>query len=286
MRVIFIILILLVVNSIFAQKVEVTGQLKVSLIPNSTDPTDYMLVTDPFGNVLQKLAPGDKQNFIVSAKGDTVRLTNSSSYIIVPGSSVRLLPTVTDGSGNTYKPVKAGQIILLQPSLATKFNDGTPIPKITANADWLAATGPAYCYYNNDSITYHSYGPLYNGYVKDAALNGGKNICPVGYHVMKLAEYRLLGDIPASSLQDTTFTTWNWNNQNATQFRTNSIGTGLRGTGFRQFSTGGFQAGKLVFLTWLKDIINQTGQWENVTYYNNNYPNSLKGGFNILCVKD
>lgn len=70
----------------------------------------------------------------------------------------------------------------------TKYNDGAGIPKVTDNAAWAALTTPAYCWYNNDSITYHSpYGALYNWY----AVNTG-NICPTGWHEPSATEWATL----------------------------------------------------------------------------------------------
>ncbi|HBE39870.1 MAG TPA: hypothetical protein DDW27_01435 [Bacteroidales bacterium] len=44
----------------------------------------------------------------------------------------------------------------------TKYNDGTPISKVTDNT-WRTQTSGAYCCYNNDSAKYEiPYGKLYN----------------------------------------------------------------------------------------------------------------------------
>ena len=56
-----------------------------------------------------------------------------------------------------------------------KYSNGDPIPKVTDPADWAALTTGAYCYYNNDSVTYAStYGKMYNWY----AVNDDRNLAP------------------------------------------------------------------------------------------------------------
>ena len=42
------------------------------------------------------------------------------------------------------------------------FSNGDPIPEITDQSLWNAATGPAWCYYNNDSKNGKVYGKLYH----------------------------------------------------------------------------------------------------------------------------
>ena len=65
------------------------------------------------------------------------------------------------------------------------FSNGDPIPEITDQSLWNAATGPAWCYYNNDSANDDIYGKLYNRF----AVTDVRGLAPVGYHVPTLAEY-------------------------------------------------------------------------------------------------
>ena len=54
-------------------------------------------------------------------------------------------------------------------------------------------TTPGYCWYNNDEAAYKAtYGALYNWYAVDMTVNGGKNICPVGWHVPNDAQWTTL----------------------------------------------------------------------------------------------
>ena len=69
--------------------------------------------------------------------------------------------------------------------IGTTFRNGDPIPEITDQSLWNAATGPAWCYYNNDSANEDIYGKLYNRF----AVTDVRGLAPVGYHVPTLAEY-------------------------------------------------------------------------------------------------
>lgn len=105
-----------------------------------------------------------------------------------------IMSTVTDIEGTTYKTVTIGMQTWMAENLAvTKYNDGTAIPNITDANEWAALTTPAFCWYNNDESTYkEEYGALYNWYAVDTASNGGKNVCPTGWHVPTDAEWTQL----------------------------------------------------------------------------------------------
>ncbi|MCB0647464.1 MAG: fibrobacter succinogenes major paralogous domain-containing protein [Saprospiraceae bacterium] len=133
------------------------------------------------------------QSITASLTGDTMYLSNGG-YLIVPGISAA--NHVLDADGNEYTTVKIGNQIWLKENLrTTKFNDGTPIPKVESNAEWHITNWeynqlpPAFCWYNNDSVTYASvYGALYKKSVVDTSLNGGKNVCPLGFRVPRSAD--------------------------------------------------------------------------------------------------
>ena len=103
---------------------------------------------------------------------------------------------ITDIEGNVYKAVTIGTQIWMKENLkSTKYNDGSSLTKITENAAWAGLTSPAYCWYNNDESTYKAtYGALYNWYAVNEASTGGKNICPVGWHVPSQAQWTILSD--------------------------------------------------------------------------------------------
>ena len=67
----------------------------------------------------------------------------------------------------------------------TTFRNGDTIPQITDQEEWNAATGPGWCYYDNDSANDAIYGKLYNWY----AITDPRGLAPEGYYVPTLAEW-------------------------------------------------------------------------------------------------
>jgi hypothetical protein len=278
-------LVLLFISSIIhsqTQTVQVNGKLQVSNVPTNATATD-MIVIDGAGNLGKKPAPSDNQMLSISTSGDTVKLQNGG-FIIIPGISARSLPLAYDGNGNSYKPVPLANKVYLQQSLATKYNDGTPIPKITDLAEWQAATTPAYCWYNNDSLANYQFGPLYNGYVKDLVATGGKNVCPVGYHVMKKSDWLPLTGFIPKAIRSSSFQEWNNPGGNLLELN-------LKGTGQRRHDSGAFNQRKENYYTWLTE----SALTECGAVYDNNvlgiildiaWPLGLKAGLGIMCAKD
>jgi uncharacterized protein (TIGR02145 family) len=87
--------------------------------------------------------------------------------------------SVKDVDGNRYNTVKIGNQVWMSENLrTTRYNDGTAIPLATRYRDWADLSGPAYCWYNNDSTHKEVYGALYNWH----AVQTGK-LCPEGWHV-------------------------------------------------------------------------------------------------------
>jgi uncharacterized protein (TIGR02145 family) len=89
---------------------------------------------------------------------------------------------LADIDGNQYNVVKIGKQLWMKENLRTRrYNDGTPIPKVPDYNNWP----DAYYWYNNDSVTYNIYGPLYNFYV----IENDHNVCPAGWHVPSKQEW-------------------------------------------------------------------------------------------------
>lgn len=96
--------------------------------------------------------------------------------------------TVTDIDGNVYKIVKIGTQTWMAENLkTTKLNDGTLIPNITDDTEWINAQGAAYCWYNNDISHKNINGSLYNS----MAVNTGK-LAPKGWHVPSNVDWSYL----------------------------------------------------------------------------------------------
>ena len=86
---------------------------------------------------------------------------------------------LTDYDGNVYTTVVIGtQEWIVENLRVTHYADGTAIPEITLDADWLAEDGTAghdgaWCYYDNDSSYLSDYGLLYNSH----AVANTKELC-------------------------------------------------------------------------------------------------------------
>jgi len=96
---------------------------------------------------------------------------------------------VTDQDGNDIPVAFIGTQCWMTENLrVTTYNDGTPIPFISNGQAWQANNAnnpipPAYCWPLDDPTLAVPHGALYNWYAVDAASNGGKNICPAGWHI-------------------------------------------------------------------------------------------------------
>jgi uncharacterized protein (TIGR02145 family) len=131
----------------------------------------------------------------------TVIATNAMGSSVASSASNSVTPTapITDNDGNVYHAVTIGTQVWLAENLkTTKYNDGTAIPNITDNSVWVALTTGAYCDHSNTPDNSNIYGRLYNWYVVDnnpatkVASNGGKNVCPTGWHVPNDDEWTTL----------------------------------------------------------------------------------------------
>jgi uncharacterized protein (TIGR02145 family) len=101
-----------------------------------------------------------------------------------------------DIDGNNYETVKIGnQVWFAQDLRTTHFNDGTPIKNDLSDTAWGFRSGflaeapyAAYCFLNNDATVKFPYrGALYNF----EAVTTNK-LCPVGYKVPSVLDYKIL----------------------------------------------------------------------------------------------
>jgi len=95
---------------------------------------------------------------------------------------------IEDVDGNVYSTITIGDQVWMEEDLkTTRYNDGTPIPRVENYDEWAELTLPAYSWYNNDSIYREDFGALYNYY----AVESGK-LCPEGWHVPSDEEWIIL----------------------------------------------------------------------------------------------
>jgi len=127
---------------------------------------------------------------------------------------------ITDFDGNIYTSVVIGtQIWMVENLKTTHYNDGTPIPYITNNTDWSNDTSGAYCWYNNDELTYKNpYGALYNWY----AVDNIHKLAPKGWRVPTDDDFTVLTTylggflVAGGKLKETGLNHWTTPNAGAT----------------------------------------------------------------------
>lgn len=192
---------------------------------------------------------------------------------------------VMDSDGNVYATVTIGDQVWMAENLnTTKFNDGTPIPLVPDSATWRNTVLPAYSYYNNLASNGDVYGALYNGY----AATSGK-LCPVGWHVPTMDDWRVLDDIvwgnSGDKIRQTGTTTW-LNNRSTT---TNESGfTALPGgqrLSYSLFSSLGYY-GFWWGVSVSGSIYNyvQLSTFTDLDLYDNY--TTLKSGMSVRCIKN
>lgn len=152
---------------------------------------------------------------------------------------------LTDRDGNIYTEVVIGnQIWLIENLIVTQYADGTPIPNLTLDADWLAEDGSAghnggYCWYDNDAATYRDYGILYNAYAytnaKGLAYMLRNGVHEEGWRVPKLQDWAKLASAVGGAynaggkMKETGLVHWSAPNTEAT----NESGFTALGGGYR-----------------------------------------------------
>ena len=163
--------------------------------------------------------------------------------------------------------------------------------------NWVTLTTGAYSDYSNTPSNSTTYGRLYNWYVVDnnaatkVASNGGKNVCPTGWHMPADAEWTTLTtylggeSVAGGKLKETGTTHWTTPNTGATNE-----------TGFTALP-GGHRGDDGTY-----DYVGYSGYWWSSTegattyarsrYVGYNISNVLsyndfkQSGFSVRCVKD
>lgn len=234
----------------------------------------------------------------LTATNDDGSVTKTkTNYVRV--SDVLFNPDVTYGSvsdidGNTYFTIQIGTQTWMAENLkTTKYNDGTGIQLVTGNSAWASLSSPAYCWPNNDAATYkEDYGAVYNWYAVSATTNGGKNICPTGWHVPNEADWITLTDylggedVAGGNLKETGTTHWASPNEGAN----NQTGfTGIPCAS--RFVNGAFQEQFESFSEWWSaETTTQWGSYSRRLYYNDSKlslgQNVENFGCSVRCVKD
>jgi uncharacterized protein (TIGR02145 family) len=266
----------------------------------SIEHVDNILHKDK-GKVYEKPVKGTQATFDLAYNpGERLKFTGfSGNYITIltdiPLSDKTInfnFAACTDGDNNNYAAVEIGNQIWMAENLKTsRYNDGTAIPNITDKAIWAALGSSACCDWGNDPSSSAIYGKLYNWYTLNITGNGGKNVCPAGWHVPADAEWTTLvtwsgGDgIAGDRLKESGTMHWFSPNTGATD----EEGYAALPGGYRivngNFSTIGWAG-----LWWSSTVYDGTSSW----YYNMAYNLSSvnrsyvdKGfGISVRCLKD
>jgi uncharacterized protein (TIGR02145 family) len=195
---------------------------------------------------------------------------------------------VADIDGNNYATVIIGTQEWMVANLkTTKFNDGSAITQVTADADWKNLTTAGYCWYKNDETSYkNTYGALYNWY----AANDSK-LCPTGWHLPTNDEWALLeatlgGDtMVGGRMKEIGTAHWNAPNYGAD----NRGGFTALPAGYRD-GNGAFDYMGMSGRWWSATELSIVGAWYRSTLYSNAQSQRGYGsktfGYAIRCVKD
>ena len=208
-----------------AQNLEVHGTAKITQMVG-VDDADSVVVSLPDGtlgildkNTLSKNLenPNEPQDAATKAYVDDLivqimnELANANEVFTSPTTGI-----VTDQQGNNYNIIRIGssannsnstnkvnnnarnsnvgtsnQWWMTENLKVTNYNDGTPISLISDGIAWAGLTTPAYCWYDNNQVSYgDTYGALYNYFV--GADTNTRNVCPLGWHVPTDGDWSIL----------------------------------------------------------------------------------------------
>lgn len=213
-------------------------------------------------------------------------------FIEVVIRGVSRFSSVSDIEGNVYRTVRIGDQLWMAENLkSTKLNDGTPIPLVTDNGEWLNISAEhlsAFCWYNNNSDFKETYGALYNW---EAA--GKDNICPTGWHLPDEQDFYALclyidpesamgyySGVAGGALKETGTDHWESPNAGATD----EYGFSALAGGYRNVEGAFVSIGKVG--SWWSD----SGLASMGLTYNDTYASFSEGGNeygrSIRCIKE
>jgi uncharacterized protein (TIGR02145 family) len=192
---------------------------------------------------------------------------------------------IMDADGNEYTSVIIGsQEWLVENLMTTKYADGTPIPNLIVDGDWIADVTGAYCWYNNDIANKPTYGALYNWY----AVNNAHGLAPIGWRVPSDTDFAALiayvgGDtVAGGKLKEIGMTHFNPNTGATNDY---GLGAGAREYGGQVFSL-------LNSMAFFRTSTGTNGSVGNIFINGNQiitqiYPyNEGKIGGSVRCMRD
>jgi uncharacterized protein (TIGR02145 family) len=219
----------------------------------------------------------------------------------------------TDQEGNAFNSVIIGSQEWMSKNLSVAiYSDGTPIPQVTDPNVWFSLTTGAWCWYNNDSVTYAAtYGRLYNWYavvgIYDAASQANpalrKQLAPTDWHVASDTEWSTMinfldpaadgGNNPnmAGGMMKTTGTiqegTGLWNEPN--EMASNVSGFSGAPGGYRDFNGDYYYIGYYGLWWSSSEFDTLNASYRFLYYYDgiaNWFSNNKQDGFSVRCLRD
>ena len=217
--------------------------------------------------------------------------------------------TVTDQDGNSYDYITYGtQIWTVENAEMVTYRDGTPIPQVTDNTEWLNLFTGAWSYYNNDPTKPR----LYNWYavmgIHDTDPNTpNKEFAPEGWHVPTDAEWTTLenylitngynydGTTTGNKIGKAMASTTGWNTSTNTgaignyQSLNNNSEFNAIPEGYR-FNYGSFDYEGYNAIFWSSTENNSVNAWNRNLYSNNSnlyrLNNNKQYGCSVRFVRD
>ena len=208
---------------------------------------------------------------------------------------------VKDIDGNIYPVVTIGSQQWLGENLkCTKYSDGTSIPNLPLDADWLAEDGTpghdgAFCDYDNDTGNRAIYGLLYDWHCahnsKGLAYFEKDGIQELGWKVPSSVDWAKLNvflggeTIAGGKLKEIGTVHWSSPNVGATDvFAFKALPSGFR------VNTGSFLFQLTYFFNWLSDEYDPTRGYYNYIIgsdvFSNIFNVNKNYGMAIRCVRD
>jgi len=200
-----------------------------------------------------------------------------------------LFNTVEDLDGNLYKTVTIGSQVWMSENLkTTKYNDGSSIPNLTDETQWISTIEGAYCDYDNNVLNSNEYGRLYNWY----SVSDARKLCPEGWKVPSDNEWQTLVDFlggeyyAGGKLKETGTSHWLTPNTGAT----NVYGFTALPAGHRDGAALYRRLGDLAIWWTATEEFSLVYSWRRSLEYNTE--NILKNrnfktlGFSVRCIKE
>ncbi len=196
--------------------------------------------------------------------------------------------TVTDIEGNVYQTLVIGeQEWMIENLRVTHYRDGTAIPNLTSESDWINTSSDAYAFYNNNVNNGDLYGALYNWY----SVGDSHNLAPEGWHIPTIMEWQELFDfvggaaVAGGKLKEVGTLHWLSPNTDATD----EYGFSALPSGERAWSNGNFQRmGEVVFY-WSASSNGSYGSGVALSHFTGGAGTNdwwKENGYSVRCVKD